>query len=69
MNKYGELKWETNIKLVHKNVLQKVNVMERQLLEHGVQYMIRHSEFSLIMASDLLPISDTISTKVSVLIL
>jgi len=43
--------------------------MERQLLEHGVQYMIRHSEFSLIMASDLLPISDTISTKVSVLIL
>jgi hypothetical protein len=69
MRKYGESKWVINIKHLLRNVLKKENVKEKPFKALGVQFMIKHLEYSLIMGSDLFPISDTILTKASVVIL
>jgi hypothetical protein len=44
-------------------------VKEKPFKALGVQFMIKHLEYSLIMGSDLFPISDTILTKALVVIL
>jgi hypothetical protein len=45
------------------------NVKEKPFKALGVQFMIKHLEYSLIMGSDSFPISDTILTKALVVIL
>jgi hypothetical protein len=58
-----------NIKHLLRNVLKKENVKEKPFNALGVQFTIKHLEYSLIMGSDSFLISDTILTKASVVIL
>lgn len=58
-----------NIKHLLRNVLKKENVKEKSFKALGVQFTIKHLEYSLIMGSDSFLISDTILTKASVVIL
>lgn len=46
MKKYGELKWVINIKHLLRNALKKESVKEKLFKALGVQFTIKHLEFS-----------------------